>query len=318
MTIKVSRAPLQLGELPHVGPAALSMGVFDGVHLGHRQLLAATRAAAAERGISSVALVFDPPPPEVLRPGVVVPRLAPLATNLELIEATGLDAALPVRFDAEMRALTAGEFIDALSPALELRALVMTPGSAFGRNRGGTPVAMRRLGRRRGFEVVIVEPLLLGGAPVSSTRVRGAIAEGNVSAAADLLGRPPTLSGTVVTGDRRGHALGFPTANLAFDHPPAMPPLGIYVGGASVPERQVGPEHPALVSVGVRPTFHDEGRVLVEVYLLDFDGDLYDAQLTVTLTHRLRSERRFESVPALVRQMQADELDARRFLGIGG
>lgn len=316
MTIEVTRVPLQLSELPQIGPVVLTMGVFDGVHLGHQRLLETTRAAAVEQGIASVALVFDPPPVEVLRPGAALPRLAPLATNLELIEATGVDAALPVRFDHGLGALTADEFIEALSPAFELRALVMTSDSVFGRHRGGTPATMRRLGRVKGFELVSVELLLVGGTPVSSTRIRSAIAGGDLDAAAELLGRSPALSGTVVSGDRRGRELGFPTANLAFADAVATPPLGIYVGGASVPERQVGPGHPALISVGVRPTFHDDGRVLVEVYLIDFDGDLYDAQLTVTLRARLRAERRFDSVPALVEQMRADERDARRYLGL--
>ncbi len=132
--------------------------------------------------------------------------------------------------------------------------------------------------------------------------------------AAALLGSPPLLRGTVVEGDHRGRELGFPTANLAFDYTPALPALGIYLGHVAVPERSVGPRHPALVSVGVRPTFHDDGRVLVEVYLLDWDGDLYDATLTVELAQRLREERRFASVEALVEQMRADEADARRLL----
>ena len=119
----------------------------------------------------------------------------------------------------------------------------------------------------------------------------------------------------VIHGDRRGHQLGFPTANLAFDYVPAMPALGIYLGRVSVPERNVGPLHPALVSVGVRPTFHVDGQVLVEVYLLDWDGDLYDASLTLEIEARLRDERRFDSVEALIEQMRADERDARRLLG---
>ncbi len=122
------------------------------------------------------------------------------------------------------------------------------------------------------------------------------------------------LRGRVVHGDRRGRELGFPTANLEFDYRPALPALGIYLGRVSVPERAVGPDHPALVSVGVRPTFHDDGRVMVEVYLLDWDGDLYDATLDVEIDARLREERRFDSVEALVAQMRADEADARERL----
>ena len=157
-------------------------------------------------------------------------------------------------------------------------------------------------------------PLFIGGEPVSSSRIRTVLADGEVGEAIALIGSPPLLRGTVVEGDHRGRELGFPTANLAFDYAPALPALGIYLGHVAVPERSVGPGHPALVSVGVRPTFHDDGRVLVEVYLLDWDGDLYDAALTVELAERLREERRFASVEALVEQMRADEADARRRL----
>src|SRR5690606_16494173 len=141
---------------------------------------------------------------------------------------------------------------------------------------------------------------------------------GDVEAAATLLGSRPLLRGTVIHGDARGRDLGYPTANLSFDYTPALPVLGIYLGRVSVPERGVGPRHPALVSIGVRPTFHDEGFVLVEVYLLDWDGDLYDTVLEVELSHRLRAERRFESIEALVAQMGRDEAEARRLIGLDG
>jgi riboflavin kinase/FMN adenylyltransferase len=277
--------------------------------------LAATRAAAAQAGGASVALVFDPPPVEVLRSGVRVPRLAPLGVSLERITAAGIDHSVVLRFDDELRALSAADFVAALAPAIDLRALVMTPHSAFGRDRGGTLDEMRRLGDERGFSVGQVEPEMAAGLPISSSRVREALAQGDIERAAALLGRPPLLSGVVVSGDRRGRDLGYPTANLAFDYLPAMPALGIYVGSAAVPGRGVGPDHPALVSIGVRPTFHREGRVLVEVFLLDYDGDLYGAQLSVQLLTRLREERRFDGVDALVAQMRRDEAAARRFLG---
>lgn len=306
-----------LDELPVIGPAVVSLGVFDGVHRGHAALLRATRAAAGERGAAAVALVFDPPPDEVLRPGTRVARLAPLATVLTRIERDeGLDQAIPLRFDDALRSLTAEEFLAALAPAIELRGLVMSPESAFGRGRSGTLERMREHGAALGLAVIGVDPVMVDGAPVSSTRIREAIAAGDL-AAVSRMGRPPRLEGRVVVGDRRGRHLGFPTANLAFDYLPAMPALGIYVGRVAVPERGVGPEHPALVSVGVRPTFHDEGVVLVEAYLLNYDGDLYDAHLAVDLVARLREERRFADVEALVAQMRRDEADARVVLGIG-
>jgi riboflavin kinase/FMN adenylyltransferase len=306
-----------LDELPPIGPAVVSLGVFDGVHRGHTALLDATRDAAAERGAASVALVFDPPPDEVLRPGERVARLAPLRTVLERITGErGLTHALALRFDDALRAHPAEDFIAELAPAIVLRGLVMSPQSSFGRGRGGTVERMRELGAERGFEVITVDPVMVDGAPVSSTRIRGLIAGGEIAEAARM-GYPPRLEGTVVPGDRRGRQLGFPTANLSFEYLPAMPPLGIYVGRVAVPERGVGPGHPALVSVGVRPTFHDEGIVLVEAYLLDYDGDLYGAHLALDLLARLRDERRFADVDALVHQMRRDEAEARALLGIG-
>lgn len=307
----------RIDALPPIGPAAVTLGVFDGVHRGHAALLRATVQAAAERRAASVALVFDPHPDEVLHPGAAVPRLMPPTTVLDRIRTDcGVDWALGVRFDDELRQRSAEEFIGALAPAIELRALVMTPDATFGRGRGGTAVSMRELGVERGFEVVTMDPVQVGGDVVSSTRIRRAVADGEIGLVRSL-GYPPRLEGTVVVGDRRGRSLGFPTANLAFDYVPAMPALGIYVGQVAVPERTVGPAHPALVSVGVRPTFHDDGQVLVEVHLLDFDGDLYGARLSVDLLERLRAERRFPDADALVAQMKRDDAAARAYLGIG-
>lgn len=307
---------LGLDELPAIGPAVVCLGVFDGVHAGHAAMLAATRAEAARRGVASVALVFEPPPDEVLRPGTVVPRLAPASTVLERIRMDhGIHAAVPLRFDAELRTHHAAAFVRELGPAIQLRALVMSPESAFGRGREGTVARMRQIGIEQGFEVIAVERVIVDGAPVTSTRIREAVAAGEIAAAA-AMGYPPRLEGIVVPGDRRGRRLGFPTANLAFDYAPAMPPLGIYVARVGVPERAVGPGHPALVSIGVRPTFHAAGQVLVEAYLLDFDGDLYGARLSLDLLARLRDERRFANVDELVAQMRRDEAEARARLGL--
>jgi len=297
--------------LPSVGPAVVTLGVFDGVHRGHRHLADATRRAARELDAASVAIVFSPHPDEVIRPGTVVPRLLPADLTLARLRGAGLDHALEVRFDDALRSMAPEEFLGALSRSIQLRGIAMAAGSAFGRGRSGTPDRVAEIGRAQGFEVVAVEPLIVDGDPVSSSRIRGALAGGDVESARALLAARPLLRGAVVHGERRGRGLGFPTANLAFDYAPALPALGIYAGRASVPERAVGPEHPALVSVGVRPTFHDGGRVLVEVYLLDWDGDLYDATLTVEIEAHLREERRFGSVDELVTQMRADERQAR-------
>ena len=307
---------VRLDGLPSIGPAVVTLGVFDGVHLGHRRVIDVTADAARRRRATSVALVFDPHPDEVIRPGHVVRRILPPDETMRRLAEAGIDRPVRLRFDDHVRGLAPEDFLDALGPAIELRAVTMARGSAFGRARSGTPQRVREIGRELGFDTVEVDPLEEGGAPVSSSRVREALARGEVDEATALLSAPPLLRGTVVHGDRRGRELGFPTANLEFGYAPILPALGIYLGRVHIPERGVGPGHPALVSVGVRPTFHDEGRVLVEVYLLDWDGDLYDATLDVEMGSRLRDERRFESVGELVEQMRRDEAEARKRLAL--
>jgi riboflavin kinase/FMN adenylyltransferase len=301
-------------EIPEIGPAVVTLGVFDGVHLGHRHLLGATSRAARERQARAVAIVFEPHPEEVIRPDTLIARLLPPELTRERLVEAGADDVVAVTFDDALRARSPEDFLDALAPGIRLRGVAMTPDSAFGLRRAGTLERVAEIGAMAGFDAIPVAPLLVGGRPVSSSRIRALLAEGEMREAAELLGSPPLLRGTVVEGDHRGRELGFPTANLSFDYAPALPALGIYLGRVVVPQRSVGPDHPALVSVGVRPTFHDDGRVLVEVYLLDWDGDLYDATLTVELAQRLREERRFASVEALVEQMRSDEADARRLL----
>lgn len=298
--------------LPAIGPGVVTMGVFDGVHRGHQHLVAATVRAGAERGLPSVALVFDPHPVEVLRPGTMVPRLTPPAETVLRLRRAGVEHAATLRFDDDLRRLSPEDFVASLAPALAVRALVMTPDSAFGRGRAGTPERMRELGH----EVILVDPLQVDGAPVSSTRVRAAIASGDVLGASRLLGGPPLLVGTVARGGGPGRGLRYATANLDFAYAPALPALGIYTARAAAPERGLGPDHPALVMVDVRPTRHD-GRAPVEVHLLGWDGDLYDSEMRVDLLDRLRDEDRFDGAEEIIAQIRVDEAEARRRLGIG-
>jgi riboflavin kinase/FMN adenylyltransferase len=308
------RGPISIVELPSMGRAAVTIGVFDAVHLGHRAILAATRELAATDGMACVALLFDPPPDEVLRPGTRVARLAPLRINLARIQAVGVSA-IPLRFDEHLRQLSAEEFLDALAPAISLGGLAMSSRSAFGRDRGGTASRVRELGSDRGFEVRLVDPVEVGGAPVSSTRIRAAVAAGDIDQSR-ALGVMPYLEGIVVPGDRRGRELGFPTANLRFEYLPVMPANGIYAGRVTEAGSGVRSGHPALISIGTRPTFHDDAAVLAEVHLLNFDGDLYGVRLGVELHARLRDERRFADADALVEQMRSDAVAGRAALGI--
>ncbi len=307
MTATAAPRVLALDEVAQlsIGPAAVALGVFDGVHRGHQTILAATREAAAARGARPVALVFDPPPIEVIRPDRTLDRLAPLEENLERIAEAGVQP-VAITFDAALRELPAETFL-------------RSPGTGHPAGGGGDDPrqrlrqgpgrdrrnASRELGPEHGFEVVVIDPELDDG-PISSSRIREALAAGDVEAAARLLGRWPAVTGTVVRGDGRGRDLGFPTANLAFDYRPALPALGIYAGLAN----GIG----ALVSVGRRPVFHTDGDVVVEANLLDWDGDLYDKPLRVELVQRLRDEREFASVSELVDQMKRDEVEARTAL----
>jgi len=311
MTDRVADRVLTLAEVAArdpTGPAALALGVFDGVHRGHRALLSGVREAAAARGARPVALVFDPPPIEVIRPGEHVERLAPLPENLGRIRDAGV-LPIPLRFDASVRELPPEAFLEALAPGLRTAAIVMTPDTAFGRGRSGTPSHLTDIGADRGFEVILIDPELDDG-PISSSRIRRALAKGDIPGAARLLGRRPSVRGEVVRGDSRGLELGYPTANLAFGYRPALPALGIYAGFAHVTTGATG----ALVSVGRRPTFHYQGDVVVEAHLLDWSGDLYGRQLRIELVGRLRDERRFESAADLTAQMRRDEVGARAAL----
>jgi len=294
--------------------ASICIGVFDGVHRGHRRLLAATRVDAEARGIQAVAIVLDPPPVEVLQPGTEVERLGPVAETMDRIEAFGVQARV-IGFDERVRDQTPAEFLDGLLPAVRVRSVVVTSGSAFGRDRSGTVEHLRNLSAEAGFAVVVVDPEVDGGV-ISSTRIRRELAAGQVGEAARLLGRPPAVAGTVIHGNGRGRGLGYPTANLAFSYRPALPAVGIYLGSA---EPVDGGPRDALISVGRRPTFGSDSEVLVEAHVLDWDGNLYDADLSVAFTNRLRDEQRFDSVTDLVAQMHRDEADARRLLaGAGG
>lgn len=232
-------AVVDLGELPDIGPAALCMGVFDGVHLGHCALAERT-VAVAGAGVASVALMFDPPPIEVIRPDERVPRLAPAAENLRRLAATGIAHPVGLRFTEEMRQLPPDAFLAALAPAIDVRVLVLTPDSAFGRGRAGTPTAMRALGAVAGFEVVVLEALVeIGEDPVSSSRVRTALGAGDIGLATRLLGGPPVLIGALGTD-----------GTMSFDYLPALPLSGTYGGTARPPDGLGRGGAPITVAVG--------------------------------------------------------------------
>jgi len=297
---------------PPVGGSAVTIGAYDGVHLGHRALLAELKARADERGMATVVVTFDRHPASVVRPESAPLLLCDLDQKLELLASAGVDRTVIIRFDEERANETAEEFVTRdLVDGLGARLVVVGEDFHFGHGRKGNVALLTEMGAVAGFEVDGVALASAGtdegngSHAVSSTRVRTLVGEGNVEAAAALLGRPHQIRGPVVTGDRRGGAeLGFPTANLSVPEEICLPAPGIYAGWY---ERPDGSRLMAAVSVGRRPTFYGaDGELLVEAYLLDFTGDLYGESARLSFVHRLRDELAFDSVDALVAQMGKD------------
>ena len=305
---------------PPVGGSAVTIGAYDGVHLGHRALLAELRARADADGLSTVVVTFDRHPAAVVRPDSAPLLLCDLDQKLELLASAGVDRTVVVHFDEERANESAEEFVTReLVGGLDARLVVVGEDFHFGHGRKGNVALLAEMGAAAGFAV---DGVTLASAddvagelapPVSSTRVRTLVAAGDVEGAAVLLGRPHQVRGPVVTGDRRGGAeLGYPTANLEIPGDICLPAPGIYAGWY---ERPDGSRHMAAVSVGRRPTFYGaDGELLVEAYLLDVSADLYGESARLSFTHRLRDELAFDSVDALVAQMGHDVERARTLL----
>ena len=294
------------------GRSFCTIGVFDGVHLGHRVLIEATRDEAKARGGSSAIIVLHPHPHTVLVPGATVAVLTPIEDRLELIRALGVDLAVPLTFTRELSQLSAREFVALLQKHLHLAGLVVGPDFALGRGREGTIPVLEELGREMGFTVKAITFFEESSQRVSSTAVREALAQGDVAAAARLLGRPFFMHGAVVHGAARGHMLGYPTANIQSDGSRVLPADGIYATRVHVGDKTYG----SATYVGTRPTFENGDRV-VEVFLLDFDGDLYGTDIRVEWVDKVRDDQKFDSPEELIQQMAKDIADARAVLARG-
>ncbi|MEM9702036.1 MAG: bifunctional riboflavin kinase/FAD synthetase, partial [Planctomycetota bacterium] len=285
----------------------LSVGNFDGVHHGHRAILRELKRRAQLLGVPAVAVTFDPHPVALLRPEFAPPLLTTHARRAELLRIVGADEVVRLPVDRHLLAHTAEEFFErVLLSAFGAAGVVEGPDFRFGKDRSGDVAALRSWGRPHGWVVATVEAVELDGAPVSSSRIRSLISEGNLAAANTLLGRPHRIEGVVVEGEARGRTLGFPTANLAaLDVLPPTP--GVYAGTAKIDGRF----YSAAVHLGPRPTF-DGASPTAEVHLLDFAGDLYGRTLAVHLWKRIRGVRAFEGSDDLKKQIAADLSEVRR------
>jgi riboflavin kinase/FMN adenylyltransferase len=313
-------------DLAEIGPAragrAVTIGAFDGVHLGHQAVLRLVHDLARARGLSATVLTFDRHPAEVVRPESAPKLLTTLEQKLELLDATGnVDECVVLAFDEARSKESAEEFVsEVLAGTLRAALVVVGADFHFGHRRHGDVPLLQRMGVELGFEVLglglVASPdgsLAADGAlPYSSTRVRTLLAAGDVEGAAAILGRPHEVRGPVERGDGRGRELGFPTANVSVPQRTCLPADGVYAGTFTGED---GTERPAAISLGRRPTFYAEaGLLLLEAHVLDFAGDLYGQRAAVRFLHRLRPQERFESAGELVAQMARDVAAARRLL----
>ena len=294
------------------GGSVLTVGNFDGLHIGQQAILQRVVERAQATGLESVVVTFEPHPQSVLHPGQAPPRLTTTSQKRALAARQGVDTYAEVVFDGAFASTAAERFVrDFLHEKLQAVEVYVGSRFVFGRRREGDLDLLRRLGQEIGFEAVGVEEVLVDGAPVSSTRIRRTIREGDVARANEMLGRAYSVFGTVVHGDGRGKRLGWPTINVATDHQ-VLPRNGVYASKVWIPAlaRWLG----AVTNVGLRPTFPDGGQKVVESHLFDFDGEIYGEGVELSFLERLRGEQAFPSAGALASQIEIDAGRAREYL----
>jgi riboflavin kinase/FMN adenylyltransferase len=294
---------------PAIRGGVVAIGNFDGVHKGHQALIGEAVKAARERSLPAGVMIFEPHPREFFHPQESHFRLTPLDQKIAVFETMGLDFVVVVPFDAELAKLEHFEFTDnVLAQGLDVRGVVVGYDFYYGRQRRGSPESMILAGIEYDFEVVVVPPVAEGGEVFSSTAIRLKLAQGDVAGAAVELGRRWRVRGRVIGGAKRGTGMGYPTANVPMPKGTALG-HGIYAVRAHVG----GVAHDAAAYLGTRPTF-DDGMPVLEVFLLDFDGDLYGQEMEVEFIAFIREDRKFDSAEALVAQMDADVAKARDVL----
>ena len=305
--MRVLRDPLDNDRPPRGG--VLSIGNFDGVHVGHQAVLRHVVRRAGDEGSVALAMTFDPHPAKVLRPAEAPRLLSTLEQRLQLIAGTGIEVTMVVPFTRALAQMEAEAFVRrVMVERLGVVEVYIGANFRFGADRGGDVELLRRLGRELGFTAASAPTVEVDGEVVSSSRVRAEVATGRVEAARRLLGRAVAVDGHVREGERLGRTLGFPTLNLAVEND-LLPHSGVYITAADVPSD--GRVFPSVTNIGVRPTVSDRGRVSVESHLLGFDGDLYGQRVRVHFIRRLRDERTFASAGKLMEQIHADTRSAR-------
>ena len=287
----------------------ITIGVFDGVHLGHKQLISQLKELARQQDSHSIVITFRQHPQEILTPGSPPPFLTDINEKTCLLQKEGVDAVIALSFTPELSRLSAREFVTLLQNKLKMKGLVVGPDFALGRNHEGDIAALRRLGSELGFSVTVIPPLMKNGEVVSSTAIRDALAGGDMEKVRHLLGRPFKLHGRVIHGKGRGTGLGFPTVNLDILPYQAIPADGVYATLACVEDKIFD----SVTNVGRNPTFGNNERT-IESFLLDFRNNLYDHEVRIDFLRQLRGEITFDSAEDLKKQIAEDILQARRIL----
>ncbi|MWV60645.1 bifunctional riboflavin kinase/FAD synthetase [Rathayibacter sp. VKM Ac-2754] len=301
-------------DLAGIGPSAVTIGKFDGVHSGHRAVIGTLHERARERGLAAVVVTFDRNPLSVIAPEKCPPALVGNEQKLELLAGTGVDATLLLTFDEAFRSLTAEEFVQqVLVDALEARIVLVGSDFRFGARGAGDVDRLRALGEVHGFTVELIDDVRPEhGRRVSSTWIRELLADGGIEHATRLLGHEPVVRGVVVHGAKRGRELGFPTANLSPESQGLIPADGVYAGRLTAEGRT----YPAAISVGSNPTFVGVPPKQVEAFVLDETLDLYDLVVDVAFVSRIRGQVAYEGIEPLIRQMNDDVTRVRTVLGI--
>ena len=303
----------ELGRLSPKKDMLLTIGVFDGVHLGHKYLLSQLTEHARQQNLLSGVVTFRQHPQEVLSPQTKLPYLTNLAEKVNLLKNEGVEAIITLSFTSELAQLSAHQFVSLLKRYLRMRGLVIGPDFTLGRNREGNTNSLRTLGRDMNFTVTVIPPIMVNGEVVSSTAIRNALANGDMKRVLNLVGRPFSLNGRVTKGAGRGVELGFPTANLDIDPGQALPADGVYATWTYID----GQAYQSMTNIGQQPTFGGSQRI-VEVYILDYHSNLYGRELKIDIMERLRGEKQFDTAEELKKQITEDINQGRAILSPRG
>lgn len=295
-------------------PTVLTLGVFDGLHLGHQRIMQTVVERAKIVGAVPTAITFDPHPRSVLHPDSAPPMLQTLDQRLANFEVLGIEQAIVIAFDHEFASQPAEDFLrNIVHERLQAREVYLGEGFAFGKGRGGNIELLRKMSGELGFTADEVDEVQLRGTRISSSAIRRLLADGRVNAARSMLGRPYGLEGTVIRGNRRGHTIGFPTANLK-PRNRVIPRFGVYATATLID----GHWRKSVTNIGVRPTFESDSDPSIETYVFDFEGDLYGDVLRVRFLHRIRDERKFNGIDELKAQIMRDTERARNYFSRRG